>query len=154
MQRSELHFRSSSGGWPRNGGPAGGWRAWTGHLLQEPQNEAVPLSLALMAALTVVRGKRKITVGSGAESKTGEVTGGGSWTWSLGDRGPGPWLGTHTLGRHVPTPRSPLSILSKKQQPLPLLEQVKAAPRAFAESGLEMFDAKSEIVTVVPWVLC
>lgn len=50
--------------------------------------------------------------------------------------------GVHTLWEDVLTPLNPLSILLRKEQLLPLLEQVKAALRAFAEQGLEMFDAK------------
>jgi len=48
----------------------------------------------------------------------------------------------HTLWEDVLTPLNLLSILLRKQRLLPLLEQVKAALRAFAEQGLEMFDAK------------
>lgn len=50
--------------------------------------------------------------------------------------------GAHTLWEDILTPLNPLSILLCKQRLLPLLEQVKAALRAFAEQGLEMFDAK------------
>lgn len=41
--------------------------------------------------------------------------------------------GVHTLWEDVLAPLNPLSILLRKEQLLPLLEQVKAALRAFAE---------------------
>ena len=99
-------------------------------------------SLAFTASLTAVQGKIKIS----SYRLCGWVQSEGQ-AWSAvaatDDRGNSLLprvLGSGTLGRcgahalweDVLTPLNPLSILLRKQRLLPLLEQVKAALRAFA----------------------